>query len=197
MKTSHFFGSILAIAFLFGFTSNGIAGGIKPLATSIEQKTITISIYELKPKEVEVRILDKKGEVLLTELFNTKDFRNRKYNLNNLPDGKYDLEVSDVQKTITMTLIIKSDILEIEKEEKLYKPHSFIMDKKWNLSVMSLGKDVNVRIIDQRGELVYEDEIKEKISVNRRYNLSKLKKGSYNLYISIDGNSYDQGIIKI
>ena len=132
----------------------------------------------------------------MTDYFGTEEFKKRRYNLINLPDGTYNLEIDDVQKTITMVLRIDSDVLEIEKEEKIYKPHSFFQEQKWNLSVMSMGKDVNVRIVDQTGKLVFEEEITGQLSIQRRYNLSKLKKGNYNFYVYMAGNNYNQGIIR-
>jgi hypothetical protein len=197
MKTSSILSSLVVTFLIAGFTTKGIANDYKPVTVSIEQKIISIYIDGIKPKEVEIRMVDREGEVLMTDFFNTEDFKKRNYNLINLPDGTYKLEINDVQKTITMMLRINSDILEIEKEESLYKPHSFFQEQKWNLSVMSMGNDVNVRIVDQTGNLVYEEEIIGQLSIQRRYNLSKLNKGSYTFYVYMAGNAYEQGQIRI
>ena len=197
MRTSVIYHFTFIAFLLLGFNSKVLAKSEKPIITYIENSTISISFHQWVSSEVEIKLIDLQGEVLMSDDINTKDIRVRNYNLRNLPYGTYILEIDDNQKVITTTLSIVGKNIKIMHETILYKPTIMYQNKRWKFSLLALGRNVSTKIIDKEGNIVFDEEFKDFGSIHRSYDLSKLIKGEYKLLVYIGDKVFHHGYIMI
>ena len=175
------------------------------LNTSVFSESISLatnheSIALIVPKDYEenlqVQIYDLKGEVLLSEVLNTKETKQRSYNLQNLPSGEYFMEIVSDKEIITRLFSYRKDVITIKEEKVINKPTFFKKNYTWTLSLLTFGKDATVKIYDDFGRELYTEEIKEQQSISRKYNMAKQRSGEYTIKVLVDDKSfYDRMII--
>jgi len=172
--------------------SKGFGKSFEPVTALIEEKTITLTVDKTMTSDIQVQIIDVFGTTLLSESVPAKDLISRKYNLKNLPDGAYNMEISDDKKILTKKLIIEKDIIAIVKEDKLIMPICYINDNTWTLAMLPFGKDVTITIHDETGTQLFTESFDNKESVSRKYDLSELEIGQYKMTILVDNKVFEE-----
>jgi len=169
---------------------------ISTISTISEEKVITLTLDENSNEYVEVKIVDTNGLELLEEKFDSKVTKNRKYNLKNLPKGKYFLKVYDSQKIITRDINLGYDNVTIGTEETLFKPSIKFLDGSWRISYLAQGKTASISITDQEGNELIEDRIRKETIINKIYNLQKLDAGIYRIVVKTDNQYFSHIVAK-
>ena len=187
--------TLMLVALVSLSNVNVDANSIALITAVSEEKVVTLTLEESTSEFVEVKIVDTDGIELLEEKFSTKTTKHRKYNLKNLPQGKYFLKVYDNQKIVTRDINLGYSKVSVGKEETLYKPRITFVDGSWRVSHLAQGKSTRILIKDQDNNELINDKIKETI-INKIYNLEKLESGSYKIIISTDNQSFSQTIAK-
>ncbi len=161
--------------------------------TTVNTKTISINVSNIANDIVQIILEDEQGGQLYTETVKNVAGFSKKLNLTNLDAGKYRIIIKkDLVKTIQpFELTDKGvSIYEIERKDK-FIPSILQHNKKVDVNVL-LGNysNIHVKIFDNEGRLVFEDMNYVVITLNKRYDLEKLKAGVY--YVEVQAGDETQ-----
>jgi hypothetical protein len=109
------------------------------------------------------------------------------YDLSNLPQGVYEVELEDKISFRKYFVIINSDNLEILEDTtgKTYKPQILLEKHIISFNMLNLGKsDVTLVINDKFGEELFSKKITDAITIHQRFDLSKLDNGEYTVEVT-------------
>jgi hypothetical protein len=186
-----FFASILAIAFTFvSFTAQAenverifTVEGTKINITAIENsKTVVVTLTNNASSAMTVALEDAFGEVFATDKVKPSSHFAKRYNLAQLEAGKYRLVVTkNLVKTIQPFELTNRNIIlnELERKDK-FLPTVIQRDNKLDVNVL-LGNysNISVSMYNNEGAKTFEDKHYVVLTLNKRYDLSKLVKGTY------------------
>lgn len=181
--------TLLAITLLF-LTSNVFANEIKPSVKVLnaKNKIFALIIDDTKLTNVNIKITDKEGIILLNEKAKISNKVSKSYNLSTLPSGIYEIELEDdisFRKQIVKLSFEKLEILE-EEERKIYKPvikkdgdylllNALVLDK----------KEVEVAIFDEKGIELFSEKFENTQTIHRKYNIADIKSNNCSVRVII------------
>jgi len=125
---------------------------------------------------------DMQGIILHSEPIAVNGSFNKLLNLNALPNGQYFLvyETDQLRKRIPVIIGTEGTFIDKEHATVDYFPRLSYHQHFVDLMHLSTGlKPVNVEIIDSKQQLVFSETLKNKLKVERRYDVSQLPKGEY------------------
>lgn len=130
--------------------------------------------------------------ILHSEIVKNSGDLSKAFDLNQLEDGKYTIELEKDFEIIIKPFEIKNNVLNFihNKQTKLFKP--LVRHKKDKLLVSQLtpeSEPVKVEIFYE-DELIYSETIKGEKTVNRVYKLQNEKFGNYYAIVKSDNRSY-------
>lgn len=154
---------------------------VKIFAVS-NSKTLMVSVSNNLNDAIEIELDDANGHVLYSETTEKVNTFSKRLNLNSLDAGFYTLVVKkNLVKTIQPFELTETSIKmsENERNEK-YLPNIVQKGKKVDVNVL-LNKisDVNIRVYDIEGRLVFEQISKDVQDLHKRFDLEKLAAGVY------------------
>ena len=149
---------------------------------SAVSKTILVNLGSVKNEEVIIKIEDAQGNILVSETVKEKAVFSRTYNVSQLENGAFTLfVVKKMTKTIQPFIVFngKVTMLAAEMKEK-FLPVVIQKNDKLDVNVL-LGNYSNITVVvyDNEGHKVFEDKNYVVFDLHKRYDLSKLNKGSY------------------
>ena len=176
--------SISAISFTNASNLPVVLSGssVKIFAVS-NSKILMVSVSNNLNDAIEIELNDANGHVLYSETSVEKvNTFSKRLNLNNLDAGYYTLVVKkNLVKTIQPFELTETSIKMSENERKeKYLPNIVQKGNKVDVNVL-LDKlsDVNVRVYDIEGRLVFEQINKDVQDLHKRFDLEKLAVGVY------------------
>ncbi len=173
------------MAGFYGF-ANGVSNDFTVTATG--EKSLVVR-FENKPLgEVLFSIQDKEGIVLHSETIRKGDTAGRKFNLSNLPAGKYFLEMEDGLRIKTQPVTLTSETLTVETEgvKEVFKPTISFKNGKLDFTMLQLEEaTTTLTIEDAWGTTVHNDLFVEAGSLQRRYDLTPLPVGDYTVVVKV------------
>ncbi len=144
-------------------------------------KTLKISVRNVDAESVAIFLEDTEGVTLVSETVEVKPNFVKAYRLENLPNGKYHFIVKrngvKVVQYFDITPIGIS-LSENEREETLLPALKQKGDKIYVSSFVKKGGNTSVRIMNNEGGLVFEDNYNDEI-LRKTFDLSKLQAGVY------------------
>ncbi len=187
--------TILLLTIVISLNSSmTFAGGAGSITSVVDGQSIVLSSEEQAMSQVKVQLTDQEGLVLISEKIELNDLINRKYNLRNLPDGIYDLQITDEEKIITKRMFIDRESLSIIDESKLIKPRFFVKNNVVTVSLLPFGEKAVIRIYDEAGSVLIEDSFKNKNAVSKKYDFSGSRIGQYTMVVMIKGEVFRKPI---
>ncbi|MBK9733837.1 MAG: hypothetical protein IPO92_02235 [Saprospiraceae bacterium] len=176
------------------FTVGGFAAS-NPAILTDKAKMLLIQTGQWNSEKVNVQIKDESGTLVLDETVkNAKSAR--RYNLKNLPNGMYTLEMSNELKiTVQNFKIDGSEVLVSNEVKTSFKPVINWNNKNLDVNLLTLGKQASLNIYDDSNNIIFSEILDDNV-VNKRYNISKLSSGDYTVNMIVDGRSYYKTITK-
>ena len=145
-------------------------------------KNIFVNLGSVKNEEVVIKIEDAQGNTLVSETVKEKAVFSRTYNVSQLENGAYTLFiVKKMTKTIQPFNVFNGKVVMLAAEMKeKFLPVVIQKNDKLDVNVL-LGNYSNITVIvyDNEGHKVFEDKNYVVFDLHKRYDLSKLSKGSY------------------
>ena len=144
-----------------------------------------------------IRIEDTEGMMLLNERFRNVTSLSKKINLANLPEGTYFVEVEDRIKTQAFTISMTDGELSIERRpEKDYFKPLFVQKGKYVDMCMLLLPDkyATVCIFSNDGKMLLQEVVHNQASVEKRFNVSNMERGTYHFVVSAAGKTITQAV---
>ena len=177
------------IAVLFS-TISVFATSSEPSITSNGTKSFIIDNKVWKSNFVDVSIVNENGNVIYSS--HQELNRSKRYSLENLEAGDYTVSISNDIKKVENNITITEVGLFIDfNANTTYKP-VFNIDKN-NIDINYLAAGVDTYIyIQNNNQTVYKTNIEDSISINKRFDISKLPSGDYTVVVSNKTGSFSQ-----
>jgi hypothetical protein len=157
-----------------------------PVFISTSNKWIIVDKSGWKAPRIGVTIVSTDGTTLINENIRYST----RYNLKNVPDGSYLLQLEDDQKIRIQHLQVTHELLYSTGISTIYKPHLVIASDHIDMNLMTQGQVADVSILDAEAKVVFSEKINNEVSVTRRYNINQLPEGEYSLMVKISGQQF-------
>ena len=173
--------------------SSTFGSSVMPITTVFHGKSIILSSYDQGTAPIQVKLIDLQGEVLLSEKIKSKEYV-KKYSLENLPDGDYNLEISNKMEIITKKLSIQNNSVSLLQEKKEYKPQFYVKDKICTIALLSFGEKATIIVDDESGDEMSNITYKDKESISKKYDFTTAETGDYNVKVFVGNEVYTQRV---
>lgn len=165
------------------------------LDTKLASKSVEVSLKEINRQGISIKLYDKNHALLLSEQVASKNYSKR-FNLQNLESGSYELVFEDQLQITTQKLDLEQDgaVVDTESTTTFYKPQFKLNNNRLDINCFVGGKDVVVTITDEDGNAIFADKYSNLVVLENRYNLEKLARGTYFVQANIGGKSFDYSV---
>jgi hypothetical protein len=181
---------ILVVVFMLG-TLFSYANNDKGLNNIVNTAKVEVAFKNAKIGH-KLTIKDENGTKLHTEIVSKEGKLNKVFNLSNLEDGKYTVELNKDYEIIVKTLEVKGNKVIYNKASKktIFKP---VVRNKENLLMISKiafdNKPIKIALYFE-GNVIFSETVKNKTIVNRTYKLDTKETGNYKAIIYSNNRSY-------
>jgi len=182
--------TILFATTLLLITSNVFANEVRPTVKVLnaKNKVFALVIDDTRLTEVNFKIIDKDGLVLLNEDVKINNEISKSYNLASLPNGIYEIELEDdisFRKQVVKLTFENLEILEKE-ERKIFKPTVKKDGDYILLNALTLDKgQIEIAIFDKKGVELFSEKFEHKQTIHRKYNIANLNYDNYIIEVTI------------
>lgn len=151
----------------------------------VEAEKALLSYKSSDATPLEITLTNYKGEILY---FKRTQKRHSEYNkvfdFSEFGTGKYCICVNFGNRSVSRNVSVNKNDITVGTAQQLYEPYFCLKDKKLNVSFFNCPqKPVYVNIY-QNGEHVEGINLGKDLAIQKRLNLSKLKKGEYEIVLS-------------
>ncbi|RZK01632.1 MAG: hypothetical protein EOO46_19725 [Flavobacterium sp.] len=159
-------------------------------------KTIRFAVIE--DKKTEISIVDQQDRILYSESSSNKNGINRTYNLNELLEGTYFLEVETASKIARYEITVseKDAVLSNKPLTETYKP---VLTSNKGLVTLVIPNTKNARvaikIFDRFHNEVYSETLKDTDSVMKKFDISNFVGEEYTFVMDYGNKSFTENIV--
>ena len=156
------------------------------VSKSSESKKIVLRLDNMFADKVACTIYSDLGATIFKDEIYTAEKTAKQYDLNQLPEGNYIIEIIDLMKVEKLKLTITKESVEFENTEAeiTYKPTVWMNeDKTVDFNLLSLGNNVKVSILNETRDEVFKKSYKKETTVSNRFDFSQLPKGTYTMVV--------------
>jgi hypothetical protein len=173
----------------FSIASLSVFASGNPSVYAEKNKSLIVKTNTWKSAKVNVQIKEATGVTILEEtLISAK--AGRKYNLKNLPDGQYTLEMSDDLRITIQNFFIRNNEVVVSNDiNTIYKPFILTGNNNVDVNLMTLGKGALLNITDKDNNIVFAQKL-DTTAVHKRFDITSLSSGTYSVNIAMSGRSF-------
>ena len=185
MKSVFKFIKAIAVIVLINTTANATTPSIK--IEEIGAKSLGLFIENLDEQSLSISLMDANQNYLYQDVSVNEDSYATKLNLKNLPSGEYTVVIENDYfiKTQPVQVVYQGLIVKPEAADMVYKPTIRRNGDYLDLDMLLLTDQlVEISIIDYEGRVNFEDQILNERLIQKRFNLSHLETGVYNVFVS-------------
>ena len=174
-----------------------LKAGVEPVL-DIKHKTsqtFILKVEGLQNQYCSIKLIDKNGIVLQNEQVEDQEIYKKLYNLKKLPIGDYTVRVESEQKIILQTISVTDKYLNVATgtKKEIYKPRVHCTTSILDINMLHFeNSPANFKLLDQNYNLIFEEDLQEFGSINKRYDLKKLPAATYLVEISTNNYTYNQ-----
>ncbi|MEM9675294.1 MAG: hypothetical protein AAF992_22070 [Bacteroidota bacterium] len=157
-----------------------------------ESKKALIRVVNAQSVEQAVlRIKDQQGRVLHREVLKGEDAYMKKYDFSSLPTGEYVVEVRTNAGVTEETFSLN----EGQTQAVYFKPAIKVEPQKVSVVFQNrINSPVSLKLFDERGRVLYEEQVASQEKFAKGLDLSRLNGGQYSLSILGDNYVYTRSI---
>jgi len=160
-----------------------------------EAKTIAVVAYGYGVAKTDITLKSGNGRVFYKETMSNGENFAKRLDLSQMPNGEYTLEVENNDTFTAVPVIVEntSAVVKANDEVTIVKPTLRVVGDRLDIAIAgNYAKDVWVSIFDNdSNRLVFEKVSTEKM---KRFDLSKLNRGRYTVYMSTEGKNFVQSV---
>lgn len=181
------------IALLFGtMTASAIEGKLS-LITNENAKSVVFEL-DAEAGKTTIKLLDKDSNVIYYENVDKKAYA-KKFDLQNLKDGQYFFTTEDALRTVVYTINVAGSKVEIVDTIEDTKPVYRKKDGVIFFNHLNLDKsDVNVDVFDSSNRLVFSQNWKDTMVVEKVFNFKSAFKDVYTVVVTDGAKTYYESI---
>ena len=180
------------LLFVFTAATAGLFADNAPISISPSNKWIIIDKEKTKHSSLKVTIWDHQGTTIVKDNIR----KTTKYNLKYVPDGTYKIETEDNMVVSVQDITIDHGKILSTTTQTIYKPYFNDKLGAFDMNLMAQGKPVRLTMRNAYGHILMEENIKDQVSVTRRFNLNKLEEGQYTLEVNVADHSFSKTMTK-
>ncbi|WP_298487256.1 hypothetical protein [uncultured Maribacter sp.] len=159
-----------------------------------EAKTLVLEL-ENASNNTYIKLKDNQGNVIYAESV-SNDLYSKKFNLKNLEDGVYFFETEGDFKSTSYSIKVEDNKLVILDKKEVLKPYFKETEESISINLLNLDKeDVMIKIYDEDNRVVFEEDVKDKMVVEKSFDFSKAYEGNYTLSVTYGEKSYEKFFI--
>lgn len=178
----------LIITVLFS-SATAFAGNINSITTD-GTKAFIVDTKLWKSEYLTVEIRDKAGELIFDNKYSTK--KGKRFNLENLPSGEYSILIANELKSTKQEFIITAEeVVLLPNAVTVFKPVIIVKADHIDLNYLSTSNSITVSVYDLNHN-IFNVDYKNQVSINKRFDISNLPKGSYTFNVSSENKSYSK-----
>jgi len=181
----------LVIAFLMAANSLFAAGNLKVSVLPVSSENVLFSITSLANSDLDISVSNARGIIVYTNQ-NAEPSDNNlvEFNLNDLPDGKYNMKVISHDLTLERKFLKSDNGIKLGKEKTFMMPYFGLNDEMLRCTYLNFSGE-NVRLYFLKGkQLLYSKELGNFFNISEGLNISKLGEGTYEVILSAGGKDY-------
>lgn len=159
----------------------------------IGAKCIALYVDFPMATDVRINIMDEQGTLVFSEIYREITVFARKIDLASLPIGFYRFEVEGPQKIQVYGVRLSDNQLMIDggKPKVVFKPHFVQRDNFLDVTMFMVGiPKAAVKILASNGDLLMVESVENSMTLEKRFDLSKLRKGNYTAIVSMAGREF-------
>jgi len=158
-----------------------------------ESNKIILNLENMAADRVICEFRSEDGDLFFRDEVITAENVSKQYDLSQLPNGRYTIEVNDLMKIERLNLSIYNGSVQLNERvaDITFKPTVWLNeDKSVDFNLMTLGSSASLSIYDTRGNELKSDRFKKVNVASKRYDLSKVEAGIYRVVISHKGETF-------
>lgn len=199
-KTVAFILMLLITTTAFGFQpADTFSRPMIKVVTSRVEASAALYLSNLQYKTFKVSIQDRQGKQMHQEEVTNDIGFAKMYNLTDLDEGKYAFRIECADRVILRPFQIRKKRIVLNADEQVQQLKPIV---NVNRRVVEVSADLNqyeddlaVTVMDNRNNVVYEDQLQRPERTTKRYNLAGLQNGIYTLKIMIEDNPFYETIV--
>ena len=190
MKTIFKFSTL--VLFLFVSTASFADESSLELVTKKDSKDLVFK-FEAKNLQTVIKFDDQYSGVFYSEEIENEAVYSKKFNVMNLEDGHYFLNVENMLKKVSYAIHIKNGSVVVDEKTEEAKP---IFQTKGDLVLMSFlnkkkGKVV-VSVYDLEGNEVYEETFNNKLRVEKAFRFTNFAEDEFRFVVEVNKGKYSK-----
>ena len=186
--------SIATVALMF-VVATSMAKEPTLSVTSNTEKSLNFEMDAPSIKTV-ISIIDIDGVIIYTESVNAINDYSKKFDLKNLPEGRYFLNVEDSLRKTIFTLAIDDSTIEIDSRVENSKPVFRKAGDKVFLNLLNLEKgDVQITVYDSDNRVVFKEIITDTMLVEKAFNFETAYDDTYVVVVKNGNDTFYEDIV--
>lgn len=170
------------------------ATSTEPAITPNGAKSFIINHTEWNSSFVDITISDDEGINIYSNHQELK--RSKQYSLENLKAGDYVITISNEIKTVINNITITQKEMLIDFEANTtFKPVFNFANNNIDVNYLAAGVDTKI-YIQENDRVLYQTNIKNMGSINKRYSVANLPSGDYSIVVSNKNGTFSKNFTK-
>jgi len=170
--------SIAVVALMFVATT-GAAKEPKLSLSPNQEKSLNFEMDTIT-EETLVSIVDTNGDIIYTEKIVPGSIYSKKFDLKNLPQGSYFLEVEGPLKEIIFGFSVDESKIDITGRTENPKPVFRKKEGRVFLNLLNLEKEtVKIKVLDSDDRIVFQETISDEMLIEKVFNFQDAFKDDY------------------
>jgi len=192
MKTILRFTTVIAFLFV---TATTLARDPKLRVINKENSKAIVFEWDIQEEDTYVQIIDAAGNIIYFENILDTEVYSKRFDLKNLEDGNYVLEVENALKKISYTINV-NDKIGVAKKKESAKPVFRRVEDMVYLNLLNLdGKDVEIKVVDGENRIVFQETARDEMLVEKAFNFKNAYAGDYTVVVKGKGSTYYENIV--
>jgi len=191
--------SLLTVALLTLLGSNAMSNetNLNDNLIIVNGKLINLTL-KYTDGDLKVNVKDSFGYILYNDTYTGSEFA-KKFDLTSLPNGNYYFEIEGQTKIMMIPFTVSLTNVDFQKDEEtvFLKPIVRMKDDNIFISKITFNNEIlKIELYDNDSNLLYKEELKGAISLERNLNISKLVSGDYKLIMISENRIFEQTVKK-
>ena len=192
---------ILVVAFvLIGYS--GFASGSEPFVKASGRGSKEFFLFmnkvDINNDNATISLKGESGEVIYKEKLQRGTEYRKLFDVNALPEGSYVLEIEDENRVKTWSLSITQDGLQVNNSKEDYFKPTVVQLAENKLGVSLLNSNLTTAKLsiydNNNNEVFFTETLGKDLIIQRLYDLSLLRTGSYTISVQVNGKTFNENI---
>jgi hypothetical protein len=166
--------------------------------TSKENKMITLRVGSAQSDMTNIKIKNQFGQVIYSETVENVNGILKNFDLKNLESGHYKIELENALNIEVLPITITWDSVMVAHDQftTVHKPF-FKLNENGNVDFNYLNlnaKSTKVMITNEKGNVIYKEDLGNGSDIEKRYDISSLEKGKYQFIVQSGDRNFKHSI---